>query len=103
MCLVSDNKQGFITIRSITFKLFIDVLIELNELKLEPLESAFGGRSDLAAVRVEGNIKQGLCAEFKVHVPVISSPVVVTNEGNNSEVITIISGEIQSLAYCPNL
>ena len=58
----------------------------MNELKLEPLESAFGGRSDLAAVKVEGDIKQGLCAEFKIHVPVIASPVVKRVEGNNIEV-----------------
>lgn len=65
-----------------------DVLIELNDLKLEPLESAFGGRSDLAAVRVEGDIKQGLCAEFKVHVPV--PPVSPDPEGDNIEVIILI-------------
>ncbi|XP_054154216.1 axotactin-like [Oppia nitens] len=62
-----------------------NVLIELNELKLEPLESAFGGRTDLSSVRVEGDIKQGLCAEFKEHIPVISSPVIELPEVNNIE------------------
>jgi len=55
-------------------------------MKLEPLESAFGGRADLSSVRVEGDIKQGLCAEFKEEFKVVASPVIELPEVNNIEV-----------------
>ncbi len=67
----------------------LDVLVELNGVKIEPLESAFGGRSDLDQVNVEGDIKQGLCAQFKIHVPIITSSVIESPEVNDLNLLLI--------------
>lgn len=44
----------------------------LDDIKIDPFESAFGFRSDINNVKVLGDIKQGICATFHTHRPSIA-------------------------------
>lgn len=45
---------------------FLDMNIILNDIKIDPFESAFGIRSGLDDVKVNGQIHQSICNSFKI-------------------------------------
>lgn len=59
------NNQNFSSL--VNFRGCIsNINIQLDEIKIDPFESAFGIRSGLSDVKVNGQIKQGICASFKI-------------------------------------
>lgn len=57
---VHDHLVSYILLDS------LDINIILDEIKIDPFESAFGIRSGLNDVKVNGPIKQGICSSFKI-------------------------------------
>lgn len=47
-------------------------MVKLNNLKIEPLEFAFGGKN-IEKIKVAGDIKQSLCADFRIPVATVTS------------------------------
>lgn len=46
---------------------FVDINILLDDIKIDPFESAFGISSGLSDVKVFGDIIQDICASFRTH------------------------------------
>ena len=84
-----------------TITLLPDINIHLDDLRVDPFESAFGISSvGLSRVKVLGDVKQGVCAVFTTtdHRPSLSLSDAATLDGQGGSSLQILQGGASAAA-----